>query len=455
MADAKFPPRIFDRRYVLVPVLAVVVLIATNYFVSEERRAYVTDLSRQIQASQEKISQLGDLIYSCADAESAQRGFLLTDRDEYLAPFDVAKAEAYAVVDRLLADVDPLKPAERQELVDIRNYMDKKFSEMQITIDVAKKIAGNQRAISILKTDVGLEWMQGLRKLVTMIQARERANTSADIELWTRQINVNRAMSAVATALNLLLVVLVGVLISREIGRRQTYSAELAEEVKVRTRELSELSQHLQTVQEVEKAGLARELHDELGGLLVAIKMDLSQIAKQLDIAKPGVHERWQRIQAALTSGIELKRRVIEELRPTLLDNMGLFEALRWHVGQSCERAGIALQAHFPDREAEIPEAVAIAVFRVVQESLTNIAKHASAQKVVFDASALEQGYQIVIRDDGVGLPPDQGSRTGTHGLSGMKYRMLAIGGSIEIGPAVPHGVITTLTFPRSRPPVS
>jgi signal transduction histidine kinase len=282
------------------------------------------------------------------------------------------------------------------------------------------------------------------------MQARERNNISDDIAYWNKQVRVNRYMSIAASVLNLFLVVLAGMLISREIARRQSYASELTREVNLRTQELSALSQHLQQIREIEKADLARELHDELGGLLVAIKMDLSQIAKRLDTTRPEVGERLQRIQMALASGIELKRRVIEELRPTLLDNMGLFEALRWHAGQVCDQAGITLEILFPEKDPEISDAAAIAIFRVVQESLTNIAKHASARKVVMEVGEDGQEYRLTIEDDGVGLPLNHGSRAGTHGITGMKYRMLAIGGTFEIGPAGPRGVKTTLRFPRS-----
>ena len=444
------PMRVFDRRYVLLPVLAMVALITVTYFIAEERRAYVADLSKQILASQERIGQLGELIYACSDAESAQRGFLLTDEEQYLAPFDAAKADAYSMLDSLNATADPNNAVERSELAAIREYLDKKFLEMQVTIDIAKVNAGNRGAISLLNTDVGLEWMRGLRSLVATIQVRERRNIDDDIAFWSQQVTVNRYISAVTSGINLILVILVGVLVSRAIRRRQNYAAELSEEVRLRTQELSELSQHLQTVRESEKASLARELHDELGGLLVAIKMDLAQIARRIDISGKEIGERWQRVQQALVSGIELKRRVIEELRPTLLDNMGLFEALRWHARQACDQAGIALHVRFPVEEPELPEAAAIAVFRVVQESLTNIAKHASARNVIIEALEAGDAYQIVIEDDGVGIKPHLETKKGSHGMAGMKFRMLSIGGTIDITPVAPHGVRTTLTFPRA-----
>jgi signal transduction histidine kinase len=450
MDEPLFQPRAFNSRYVFIPMLAVIALIVVVFFITEGRRDFVTRLSLQIQTSQERITKLGDVIYACADAESAQRGFLLTDQIKYLGPFSAAKSEAYTVLDRLIAEAGPDNPETRRELLEIRAYMDNKFVEMQSSIDMAATNLGNERAIAMMKTDVGLAWMRGLRNRVMSMQARERNNISDDIAYWNRQLTVNRYMSVGGSVLSLFLVILAGALISREIARRHGYTAELAREVDQRTRELSALSQHLQQVREIEKADLARELHDELGGLLVAIKMDLTQIAKRLDTTRPEVGERLQRIQMALASGIELKRRVIEELRPTLLDNMGLFEALRWHAGQVCDQAGIALKLQFPEIDPAIPDAAAIAVFRVVQESLTNIAKHASARNVSIEASENDGVCQLTIEDDGVGLPANHMSRSGVHGLTGMKYRMLSIGGSFDIGSAGARGVRTTLTFPVS-----
>jgi signal transduction histidine kinase len=371
MDESLFQPRAFNSRYVFLPMLAVIALIVVLFFITEGRRDFVTRLSEQIQTSQERITKLGDVIYACADAESAQRGFLLTDQIKYLGPFSAAKTEAYTVLDRLIAEAGPDNPETRRELLEIRTYMDNKFVEMQSSIDVAATNLGNERAIAMMKTDVGLAWMRGLRNRVMSMQARERNNIADDIAYWNRQITVNRYMSIGGSLLSLFLVMLAGALISREIARRQGYASELAKEVDQRTRELSALSQHLQQVREIEKANLARELHDELGGLLVAIKMDLTQIAKRLDTTRPEVGERLQRIQMALASGIELKRRVIEELRPTLLDNMGLFEALRWHAGQVCDQAGIALKLNFPDSDPAIPDAAAIAVFRLPGQACT------------------------------------------------------------------------------------
>jgi signal transduction histidine kinase len=451
MPDLRIASLGFNARYVFVPVLAIAALVVTTYFVTEERRSYVAGLSVHIQHSQTKMLQLGEVIYACADAESAQRGFLLTDKKEYLAPFDTAKAEAYSTIDRLLADIPASRPAERIEIQFVRDYMDKKFYEMQATIDVAKTYAHNEQAVAMLNTDIGLSWMQRLRSLILAIQDRERSEIDRDISNWNHQVMVNRIMYGAITAVNLLLVFLVGWLISRDLKRRQRYATELKQEIQVRTSELTELSQHLLLVRESEKAELARELHDELGGLLVAIRMDLAQLAKRIDMTREDVQARWQRIQAALVAGIELKRRVIEDLRPTLLDNMGLLEALRWHAGQVCDQAGLVLQIRFPEHDPEISDLAATAVFRVVQEALTNIAKHAGAHNVRLELRDFDGGFRLTLEDDGVGIAPDRTSKPGSHGLTGMKYRMLSIGGSLEIAAVTPHGTRVSITVPGTH----
>jgi signal transduction histidine kinase len=440
----------FNSRYVFVPVLAIAALIVSTYFVTEERRSYVARLSVHIQRSQEKMSQLGEVIYACADAESAQRGFLLTDEKVYLAPFDAARVKAYSTIDRLLAGIEPSQTAERLELQFVREYMDKKFYEMQATISAAKTYARNEQAVAMLKTDIGLAWMQRLRSLISVIQDRERAEIDRDISNWNQQVLINRIIYGGTALINLLLVFLVGWLISRDLSRRQRYATELKEEIQARTSELSELSQHLLLVRESEKAELARELHDELGGLLVAIRMDLAQLAKRIDMSREDVQARWQRIQSALVAGIELKRRVIEDLRPTLLDNMGLLEALRWHATQVCDQAGLALQIRFPEKDPEIPDLAATAVFRVVQEALTNIAKHAGARNVRLELHHVDGSYRLTLEDDGVGMSADRSSKPGAHGLIGMKYRMLSTGGTLEISAVSPHGTRISLTFPGS-----
>ena len=126
---------------------------------------------------------------------------------------------------------------------------------------------------------------------------------------------------------------------------------KLEHEVGERTRELVELSTHLQNVSEREKASLARELHDELGGLLVGARMDISWAEQHLTKDDADLKLRLNRVQQNLAAGVDLKRRIIEELRPTLLDNVGLFAALRWQMKETCGGAGLQCIESYPDEE--------------------------------------------------------------------------------------------------------
>ena len=171
---------------------------------------------------------------------------------------------------------------------------------------------------------------------------------------------------------------------------RQTLVDErkrLERDVSVRTAELSELSNYLQTVREEEKSRLARDIHDELGGILVGAKMDVSWVADRFKDREPEVAAKLKRALLMLDEGVEMKRRIIEELRPTLLDNLGLASAIDWQVRQVCDRAGLQCTLNLEESDLELPPNVSIAIYRIVQEALTNIVKYAKARHVDVELS--------------------------------------------------------------------
>ena len=183
------------------------------------------------------------------------------------------------------------------------------------------------------------------------------------------------------------------------------HTADIDLMVQGRTRELSALSSHLQNLAEKEKSELARTLHDELGGLLTAAKMDLSWLQSRID--SPTYQERLAQLGSVLDEAMSLKRRVVEELRPSLLDHFGLATALRAYVEATCNKAGIQTILRLPDESATIAKDMAIALFRIVQEGLTNIIRHANARQVTLELDAGEGGYVLALSDDGQGFDPD------------------------------------------------
>jgi signal transduction histidine kinase len=211
---------------------------------------------------------------------------------------------------------------------------------------------------------------------------------------------------------------------------------------------LTALSTHLQGVSEQEKSALSRELHDELGGLLVAARMDLSWLQQRLSTHDPGIEQRFTRIHDYLSAGVDLKRRVVEELRPTLLDNMGLFTALRWQFKESCRRNGLRCTECIPDTELKFDPHAAIGVFRVAQEALTNILKHADARSADLTVDIQEDEFVLRISDDGKGIKPNRRINSTSHGLSAMKHRIAALGGLWEIRTPAQGGTVVTARIP-------
>lgn len=436
-----------DRRYVLLPVLAVIALVVTAFLVAEAGRGYTRDLSESIRVRQERMGDITELIYASLDAESAQRGYILTGEPRYLEPYGESSRRAGELIDTLIERYAAEEPSEVAALQGAKTRLEVKFGEVDETIRLMR--AGNARdALATIKTDMGLRYMREIRDELEALRTRERDRVYQTLADWNRGLRVNTLINGSSTAFTVLLVLLVGLLATREIRRRQVVTTDLERQVEQSTEELRELSAHLLRIGEREKSALARELHDELGGLLVAMRMDFAQLRRRFATGDKDSAARWQRIDAALVAGVELKRRVIEELRPTLLDNMGLVAAVRWQAEQTCAQGRLRLVADLPEEEPELASDAAIAIFRCAQEALANVLKHARASRVTVSLQREERHLRLVIEDDGAGLPDDAAVRTGSHGLKQMRFRMQAVGGRLSLEPVSPHGVRCTLELP-------
>jgi signal transduction histidine kinase len=267
---------------------------------------------------------------------------------------------------------------------------------------------------------------------------------------------VSPSLSAVAVILNVILIAVAAGLIYRHLHRRALQTAELRtqkqrleNEVAERTRELAELLTHLQSVSEREKADLARELHDELGGLLVGARMDISWAEQHLGPGDVDLKQRLNRVQQNLSAGIDLKRRIIEELRPTLLDNVGFIAALRWQLKETCVRAGLKCNEYFPDEEPKLSADAAIALFRIAQESFANIIKLSVAKTVDVTMDIDDDTVVFRVTDDGRGIS-DPGSDIDVHVLASMRHRVRALGGTFEVSGSA-AGRILDVRIPAAR----
>jgi len=207
---------------------------------------------------------------------------------------------------------------------------------------------------------------------------------------------------------------------------------------------LSVLSRHLIRVSEEEKARLARELHDEMGANLTAIGMHLATVGDHLKITHPDQAATLGRARATLIETVELKRRIVEDLRPSLLDNLGLAAALQSYCEDFGRTTRVDCEALIEGDVDSVGPMQAIALFRITQESLNNIAKYAKARHIVVYLAREGEAVTLEVSDDGVGIPPDAMRRPKSHGLLGMRERALLLGGTLRVDRGV-NGIGTTV----------
>jgi signal transduction histidine kinase len=222
----------------------------------------------------------------------------------------------------------------------------------------------------------------------------------------------------------------------------------LEHEVERRTRELTELARHLQSVREDERSRLARELHDELGGLLTAAKLDVARVKSRLKGGPPEIFERIGHLAASLDAGIALKRRIIEDLQPSTLTNLGLTPALEVLCGEFSRRLEIQVQSSFD--EVELANDVRLTAYRVVQEGLTNIAKYASAKQVRVHLADDAPVARLLIQDDGVGFDTARVPQV-ARGLAGMRFRVVSHGGRFDVKSQPGRGTTIEVLLPQQR----
>jgi signal transduction histidine kinase len=213
---------------------------------------------------------------------------------------------------------------------------------------------------------------------------------------------------------------------------------ELMRVTEERNPSVSGLVSHLQTVTEREKAGIARELHDELGGLLVAASMDLAWLEREIRAAaaespRSGeVHRRLDRLKDCLAGAVDIKRKIIEELRPTLLDNVGLFAALRWLVSTTAARTGLASVIRFPAAEPHFEPDAAIALFRMAQEGIGIILESKWVQSITLVLGGSDDRVTLSVTGHGESHSPDEKTRTQSYELAAIRHRMAALAGGVS-----------------------
>jgi signal transduction histidine kinase len=219
----------------------------------------------------------------------------------------------------------------------------------------------------------------------------------------------------------------------------------LETQVKGRTLQLTELAQHLQSAREDERSRLARDLHDELGALLTAAKLDVARLKPRLGTITPEAAERLAHLNETLNSGIALKRRIIEDLRPSSLNNLGLVAALEI-LGREFEQAS-GVKVDLALDIVQLKPSSELTVYRLVQEALTNITKYAQARNVAVRVTDAGDKAEVSVKDDGIGFDT-RVARPSSHGLLGMRYRVEAEGGEMHLESTPGEGTLIRASLP-------
>ncbi len=202
------------------------------------------------------------------------------------------------------------------------------------------------------------------------------------------------------------------------------------EDTQARAEELTRLARHLLTAGEEEKSRIARALHDGLGSSLTAVNLDLFWIQQRLQ-DQPAIASRLARAKEVLASTVEMKRRIIHDLRPTVLDTLGLGAAIESHVADFSGRTAVPVEAELPDELPALKDGAPIALFRICEEALSNAARHARATSIRISLRGEPAGIVLEVIDDGIGFDLHAGAAS--VGLLGMRERAAAIGGTLSI----------------------
>jgi len=326
------------------------------------------------------------------------------------------------------------------------------LSELALTIRLVEE--GNINATSeILKSGIGREKMNEFRAIGARLLEDEERDIARGREDVYRTLLLSRIGIALLSTLGLLtLFMYQRQTIALELQRSEQQRAVRVEqdrlevEVIQRTAQLTELTHHIQTAREDERHRLARNLHDDLGALLTSAKLDAARIKSRIAIAAPEALELLAHLVSTLNSGIALGRRIIEDLRPSALSNLGLAATLEILAREFTENTGVEVQCAL--EPVELEPSAELTAYRLVQEAMTNIAKYAGARHVWIVLETRGDLVEVSVRDDGAGFDLSV-KRPSAYGLVGMRFRVEASGGGLSMVSSPGKGPLIKATLPR------
>lgn len=448
---------IFGGRNIALLGVSLVITIFSLFF-NENWLHDATEKSNEIARINHMLQTVGQLQSNLYKAESAQRGYLLTRAKDYLLYYGVGVDEAKKNLQAIQTALLVLTPAtayqvEQNILSQLSSDVGAKISEMDVTIEFATK-GKVLDAKKVLNLDNGMAQMNNINMHIEKMQTtlKQRLGTVYAARNVTRTII--RTSVIAGPIILIFLVVLVIKQLLQELADKATLQQRLSDENQRHEAQAMEQSKLLRSLAldyqadvERERYKLARELHDELGSILTASKMDISWVIKTIGKTHPEIAEKLKKTNSYLDQGINFKRQVVQELHPAMISSFGFWPALRALIDDAVERNKWELTLTLPDENTVINETISLVAYRIVQETLNNCNKYAKATTLSIHMINDEKHLKIEIQDNGVGIDLDN-LDANTHGLSGMRHRVLAIGGHFEVASSLGNGLFTSAILP-------
>ena len=410
-------------------VLGAVWLMAAQHHAETSR-----DALQKLQQQSSRVAHLDSLLVHLLDAESGVRGFILTGDPAHLAPYRDGSADIDITLAALRAESWP-DAAQRDTVEQLARRVETRWALLARAIERSTGPEADDG------TENGKQITHDIRALIETLRAQTMEQIHDTILASFDNLGDARRTNTVLGMGVLVLLATIIVLLYRQDRLRDHLSALLQSEnerlqsvVEMRTAALSSLATYLTNAREAEKESLARELHDELGSMLTAAKMDAAWIARKLpDEAIAPLRERFDRLLDTLGQIIAIKRRVVADLRPPLLSDLGLVEALRSlaQPGTGDEDGG-RIELDLPDTLPDLPAPVSLALYRIAQEALTNIRRHAQATHVRLSLAAEADRIVLKVEDNGTGFDPSV-RQPMRHGLTGIAHRVQMLAGQLDI----------------------
>ena len=423
----------------LAVVLVLGFVLGLAWLFTAQRHAETNQQALQaVQEQTNRLAHLDTLLVRLLDAESGVRGFMITNNPVYLQSYQDSGAEIERTLVELRTDhwSDGTQRAAFEQLAQL---VEGRWKLLTMNIE-----RGPVSPTDGASGGIGKQMTDDIRRLVDRLRSETETEMNATLFASFGRFAEARKTTNVMGLGVLVLLLAVVVLLYRQEGLRnrlatvlRSENRRLQEEVDARTEELRNLASYLTEAREAEQARVARELHDELGALLTAVKLDAGWIARKLPKEDQGatspLRRRFDHLLDALNEVITIKRRVVADLRPPLLSDLGLIEALRsltqsWRSGDDEWQIELTL----PETLPELPAATSLALYRIAQEAMTNVRRHASAEHVRLNLEVDDGQIVLRIEDDGCGFDTSA-RRLSRHGLAGIAHRIQMLGGRLTI----------------------